>query len=182
MSDPAEQSLPHRLQQLSLELRSASEHLELLDGTGHVPDPPAVHTLLQHTVTTQRLSACTALLADEFAAHIGTRPSEYLSRALMELVTAATHTCTAASLFAETAHTATSPQPTPGMPDAESRNWRTVLDHATGRRELRRASEAVHAAGRHLKKHRDVERFVAGLRAPASRTPQNSAPRRAPRP
>ncbi|NJQ03341.1 hypothetical protein [Streptomyces zingiberis] len=182
MSDPAEQSLPHRLQQLSLELRSASEYLELLDGTGHVPDPLPVHTLLQHTVTAQRLSARTALLADEFVAHIRARPSEYLSKGLMELVTAATHTCAAASLFAQTAHTAASPQPTPGTPDAESRNWRTVLDHATGRRELRRAYEAVHAAGRHLKTHRDVERFVAGLRAPAPRTPQSSAPRTTPRP
>ncbi|MDX2821032.1 hypothetical protein PV416_07995 [Streptomyces ipomoeae] len=174
--------LPHRLQQLSLELRSASEHLELLDSTGHVPDPLPVHTLLQHTVTAQHLSARTALLADEFAGHLGTRPSEYLSRALMELVTAATHTCAAASLFAQTAHTATPLQPTPGTPDAESRNWRTVLDHATGRGELRRASEAVHSAGRHLKTHRDVERFLAGLRAPAPRTPQNSASRTMPRP
>ncbi|MDX2881160.1 hypothetical protein [Streptomyces ipomoeae] len=182
MPKPAEQSLPHRLQQLSLELRSASEHLELLDSTGHIPDPLPVHTLLQHTLTAQHLATRTTLLADEFATHIGTRPSAYLSRALMELVTAVTHTCAAASLFAQTAHTATSPQPTPGTPDAQSRNGRTVLDHATGRRELRRASEAVHAAGRHLKTHRDVQHFLAGLRAPTPRTPQNSAPRRAPRP
>ncbi|WP_405591669.1 hypothetical protein [Streptomyces sp. NBC_01092] len=39
MPEPAEQSMPHRLQQLSLELRHACEHLELLDSTGHVPDP-----------------------------------------------------------------------------------------------------------------------------------------------
>ncbi|MFF9785087.1 hypothetical protein [Streptomyces nigrescens] len=160
------------MERLSVELRDACHRLELLDSTGQIPSPVPLVELLKHAATAQSLSAGTTLLAAEFATHFGTSPStKHLSDALSQLVTAVTQTCTASSLFAQTAHASASSAPDPGTSHADRRNWQMVIDHATGRRELRRASEAVGAAERHLQTHREMQRFLTEMRTPAAALP-----------
>ncbi|WP_330324661.1 hypothetical protein [Streptomyces pseudovenezuelae] len=140
--------------------------LELLDANGQVPSPLPVRELLRHTATAQTLAADATLLASDLASRIGADPSKEQAKALTSVLATAAQTSTAAYLFAQIAETAVSSAPQPGTRAAESRNWRTLIDHATGRRELRRASESLEAAGKHLSDHHAIQRFLADMRPP----------------
>ncbi|MCC3772558.1 hypothetical protein [Streptomyces sp. UNOC14_S4] len=172
MTESASDPFLERLQQLSTRLKAACDHLELLDATGHVPSTVPVGTTLQHTVTAQSLSRDTALLAAEFTARFES-PSDHLSKARSQLLTAVTDTCNATTLFAQTARTAATPPPSRGTPDADRWQWQLILDHAHGRGALRRASDAVSSAGGHVKNHHEMERLLAELRGRAA-TPSPS--------
>ncbi|GAU70738.1 hypothetical protein SSP35_22_00410 [Streptomyces sp. NBRC 110611] len=175
MPDPTTDQTLRELQQVSLSLRRASEQLELLDRTGQVPIYPLFGELIQHVAVAQNLSHTTAQLATGFSVRLDA-PSEELSRAHSHLVTAVAHTCSAVALFARTAQTSTSPAPAQGTPDAERRQWKLVLDHAEGRAELRRASEAVSAAAKHLQDHHDLQQFLSKALGRATDAPKAAPP------
>ncbi|MGC0342731.1 hypothetical protein [Streptomyces sp. SLBN-8D4] len=166
MLDASAHSIPERLHQLCLELRSATSTLELLDADGQVPSPLPIRKLLRHTVMAQTLATATTRLASDLASSIGAEPSKEQAKALAGMVAAVAQTSTAAHLFARIAETPASPAPQPGTTHAERRNRRTLIDHATGRRELRRASESVQAVGQHLSDHHAYQRFLADMRLP----------------
>lgn len=167
MTESASDPFLERLQQLSTHLKAACDHPELLDATGHVPSTVQVGTMLQHTVTAQSLSRDTTLLATEFTARFA-NPSDQLSKAHSQLLTAVADTCNATMLFAQAAHTAATPPPSRGTPDADRWQWQLVFDHAHARGALRRASEAVNSAGGHVKAHRRMERLLAEMRGRAA--------------
>ncbi|MDH6439369.1 hypothetical protein M2158_007910 [Streptomyces sp. SAI-144] len=181
MPDTSTHRIADRLHQLFLELRSATSTLELLDADGQVPSPLPVRKLLRHTVTAQTLATNTTRLADDLASTIGAEPSTEQAKALAGMVAAVAQTSTAAHLFARIAETAASPAPQPGTTHAESHNGRALIDHATGRRDLRRASESVQTAGQHLDDHHAHQRFLADMRLPPRppalpRSPTTSRP------
>ncbi|MGP8298217.1 hypothetical protein ACTPOK_09755 [Streptomyces inhibens] len=175
MPDPTTDQTLHELQQLSLSLRHAFEQLELLDSTGQVPASPLVAKLIQHVGVAQNLSHSTAQLAAGFVVRLDT-PSDDLSQAHSHLVTAVARTCSAAALFARTTQTSTSPSSVPGTPDAERRKWAMVLDHAEGRAELRRASEALSATAKHLKDHHYLQQFLSKALGRATDVPKAAPP------
>ncbi|GGP40907.1 hypothetical protein [Streptomyces abikoensis] len=127
MTESASDPFLERLQQLSTRLKAACDHLELLDATGHVPSTVPVGTMLQHTVTAQSLSRDTTLLATEFTTRF-TSPSDHLSKAHAQLLTAVADTCNATTLFAQTARTAATPprHAGPRTPTAGNGSWSSI--------------------------------------------------------
>lgn len=124
----------------------------------HVPAAPAHSDLLQHAADAQGLSLDVARLTADFARspHSTTRAGRAI---LAHLARAATMSSNAAPHFAETAETALSlPRPAEAT-DRHYRDNRMVIDHATARAYLPRASESLRDAARELNDHLALHRF-----------------------
>ncbi|TXL84196.1 hypothetical protein [Streptomyces sp. IB2014 016-6] len=142
---------------MKAKLLDAAERWQLLDDTGHVPAAPAYADLLQHAADAQSLSADVVRLTADFARspHSTTRAGRAV---LAHLARAATMSSNAAPHFAETAETALSPRPAEAT-DRHYRDNRMVIDHATARAYLRRASESLRDAATELNDHLELHRF-----------------------
>lgn len=136
--------------------RDAAEQWQLLDDTGRVPAAPMYADLIQHAVAAQDLSRDVVRLAADFARspHSTTRVGRAV---LAHLATAATMSGHAAPNFAETAEIALNRAS--GPTDGHDRANLMVIDHATARAYLRRASESLGAAAKALNHHLDLHQF-----------------------
>ncbi|AQU71401.1 hypothetical protein BBN63_32440 [Streptomyces niveus] len=142
---------------MKAKLLDAAEQWQLLDDTGRVPSTPAYADLVQHAAAAQDLSRDVVRLAADFAQspHSTTRAGRAV---LTHLATAATLSSHAAPHFAETAETALSMAAT-GTTDRHYQANRMVIDHATARAYLRRASESLRDAATELNDHLGLHRF-----------------------
>ncbi|GJF20939.1 hypothetical protein [Streptomyces sp. HO565] len=138
-------------------LHDAAQRWELLDENGHVPAAPSYTALLQHATDAQDLSREVLRLADAFARspHHTTRTGRTV---LKQLATAATISSHAAPHFTETAEAALSLPRTTNPTDRHYLTNRMVIDHASARAFLRRASEALRDAAKELDDHLGVQR------------------------
>ncbi|MGA5492627.1 hypothetical protein ACPCK1_33400 [Streptomyces pseudogriseolus] len=143
-------------------LHDAAQRWELLDENGHVPAAPSYTALLQHATDAQDLSREVLRLADAFARspHHTTRTGRTV---LKQLATAATISSHAAPHFTETAEAALSVPRTTNPTDRRYLTNRMVIDHASARAFLRRASESLRDAAKELDDHLGVQRFLAPL-------------------
>ncbi|MFJ5265515.1 hypothetical protein ACIQAC_34115 [Streptomyces sp. NPDC088387] len=146
------------LNSLKGKLSKAFEQWELLDDTGQVPASPSYTALLQHTTNAQALARDVAQLTADFA-----RTSHSTNRAgstvLTHLASAVTLSSRAIPHFAETAQNALS-LPRPHIEnDRYFRDNRMLIEHATARASLRRASESLGNAVQELTDHLDLHRF-----------------------
>lgn len=159
---------------MKTKLLDAAHGWQLLDDTGHVPSTPVYADLLQHAAGAQGLSADVVRLASDFARspHSTTRAGRAV---LAHLARAATMSSNAAPHFAETAETALSPRPA-GATDRHYRDNRMVIDHATARAYLRRASESLRDAATELNNHLDLHRFFPALSPQQSPAPPPPGP------
>ncbi|MFG2716973.1 hypothetical protein ACGFW5_01485 [Streptomyces sp. NPDC048416] len=157
------------LDAMKTKLMAAAEQSQLLDETGHVPSAPSYADLLQHAVGAQALSRDVLQLTADFA-----RSTYSTNRAgsavLAHLATAAAMSTHAAPYFAETAESALALPRTSSEAAQEHLGNRMVIDHATARAYLRRASESLRNASNELDAHLDFHRFF-----PASARQQNPA-------
>ncbi|MEV8426447.1 hypothetical protein [Streptomyces niveus] len=137
-------------------LLDAAEQWQLLDDTGRVPSTPAYADLIQHAAGAHTLAHGVVELAADFA-----RSPHSTNRAgravLTHLATAATLSSHATPHFAETAETALTQAS--GPTDGHCRANRMVIDHATARAYLRRASESLRDAATELNDHLGLHRF-----------------------
>ncbi|MET9556834.1 hypothetical protein [Streptomyces sp. NPDC006645] len=137
-------------------LLDAAERWQLLDDTGHVPAAPVYADLLQHAADAQGFSADVVRLTADFAQspHSTTRAGRAV---LARLATAATLSSNAAPRFAETAETALSLAGNAITSQYQANSM--VIDHATARAYLRRASESLRDAATELNHHLYLHRF-----------------------
>ncbi|GGU55310.1 hypothetical protein GCM10010211_20010 [Streptomyces albospinus] len=164
------------LQKLAPRLKDAAHQLELLDGTGHVPASPDFSVLIHHAETAQVLARDVVHLTSGFAKtpHSTNRAG---SAVLSHLATAATMSCSAAPLFAETAEIALALPRSHGTSDRQRREGRMVIHHATARAYLRRASESLDSAVKELNEHLGLHRFFpSSMRQGATPPPPPSMP------
>ncbi|MFG3282099.1 hypothetical protein [Streptomyces sp. NPDC048111] len=155
------------LDSLKAKLLVAAAQFELLDETGRVPAAPSYAELLQHAVGAQALSRDVVQLTVGFArsTHSANRAGNVV---LAHLATAATMSSQAAPHLAETAKGALSlPRPS-GPADRQFRENRMVIDHATARAYLRRASDSLRGAAKELKDHLEFQRFFSAAAPPPS--------------
>ncbi|MEU4347046.1 hypothetical protein [Streptomyces sp. NPDC023838] len=157
------------LNDLKARLLALAEECQLLDDTGRVPATPSYTELLQHAAEAQALSREVVDLTAEFAgsAHSTNRAG---TAVLAHLATAATMLSHAAPHFAETAENSLPLNRTSHPDDRHYQGNRMVLDHATARAYLRRASESLRDAVSELNAHLHFHRFV-----PAPARQQNPA-------
>ncbi|MFE0703505.1 hypothetical protein [Streptomyces sp. NPDC058872] len=150
-------------------LHDASQQWKLLDETGRIPDTPSYTVLLQHAIGAQDLSREVLQLTAGFAQspHHTTRAG---SAVLKRLSIAATMSSHAVPRFTETAEEALGLPQTTALADRDSRTNRMVINHASARAYLRRASESLHHAVEELDDHLGFQRFLATL------TPQEGPP------
>ncbi|MFF1420065.1 hypothetical protein [Streptomyces sp. NPDC058280] len=168
------------LQGLSSRLKHACTQLELLDAAGHVPASPDFSVLIHHAETAQALSRDVVQLTSAFAqtAHSTNRAG---STVLSHLAIAGTMSCSAAPLFAQTAETALALPQSHGTSDRQQMEGRMVVDHATARAYLRRASESLREAVKELHGHLDFHRFFpASMRQGTATPPPPPPPRQSP--
>ncbi|WP_447035842.1 hypothetical protein [Streptomyces sp. DSM 118878] len=118
--------------------------------------------LLQHAAEAQALSRDVLQVTADFARsrHSSTRAGTAVLDHLATAVTMASH---AAPAFAETAEAALSLPRTTHPSDRQHSKNRMVIDHATARAYLRRASESLRDAAKELDDHLGVQRFLAPL-------------------
>ncbi|MGP9017632.1 hypothetical protein ACT1U9_04375 [Streptomyces sp. BR1] len=164
------------LQALALRFENAADQLELLDDTGHVPGSPDFAVLLQHAEAAQALARDVVQLTSGFAktAHSTNRAG---SAVLAHLSTAATMSCSAAPLFAETAEIALALPGSHGVTDRQQREGRMVVHHATARAYLRNAARCLNSAVKELNEHLDLHRFFpASMRQGATPLPPPPTP------
>ncbi|AJC55056.1 hypothetical protein [Streptomyces sp. 769] len=167
------------LQRLASRFKNASRQLELLDDAGHVPASPDFSALIHHAEAAQALSRDVVQLTSGFAqtAH---RANQAGRTVLTHLAIAATMSCSAAPLFAETAETALALPRSHGTLDRQQKEGCMVADHATARAYLRRASDALSNAVKELHEHLDFHRFFpASMRQGPAKPPP--PPRQSPR-
>lgn len=155
----------------------SAQQWQLLDEAGHVPATPSYADLLQHAADAQALSRDVVRMTAEFAR---TAHSTYRAgcAVLAHLATAATTSSHAAPYFAETAETALSLARSSSPTDRHYRENRMVIDHATARAYLRRASESLRDAVKELDAHLDFHRFfptASRRQSPAPSPPRPSA-------
>nr|WTC07129.1 hypothetical protein OHA15_04560 [Streptomyces anthocyanicus] len=143
-------------------LHDAAQRWELLDENGHVPAARSYTALLQHATDAQDLSRDVLRLADAFARspHHTTPTGRTV---LKQLATAATISSHAAPHFTETAEAALTLPQTTNPTDRHYLTNRMVIDHASARAFLRRASESLRDAAKELDDHHGVQRFLAPL-------------------
>ncbi|WP_107095017.1 hypothetical protein [Streptomyces chattanoogensis] len=167
------------LQRLASRFKDASRQLALLDDTGHVPASPDFSALIHHAEAAQALSRDVVQLTSGFArtAHSTNRAG---STVLGHLAIAATMSCSAAPLFAQTAEAALALPRSHGTVDRQQKEGRMVLDHATARAYLRRASESLSDAVKELHGHLDFHRFFPASMRQGPATPP-PPPRQSPR-
>ncbi|WP_411574841.1 hypothetical protein [Streptomyces fradiae] len=153
--------LIHSLDHLKITFLGAAKQWQLLDAdTGDVPAEPSYTELLQHAADAQDLSRDIVQLAANFARgpHSTTRAGRAV---LARLATAATMSSHAAPRFSETAETSLS-LPHAASPTARrDRANSMVIDHASARAYLRRASQALGEAAKELRAHLDFQRFLS---------------------
>ncbi|WP_432012645.1 hypothetical protein [Streptomyces cucumeris] len=155
-------------------LLDAAHQWELLDGSGNVPDAPSYTALLQHAADAQGLSRNICRLTADFARspHSTTRAG---SAVLTRLATATTMSSHAASRFTETAESTLSPRSS--NPTVRHYiNNRMVMDHASARAFLRRASESLRDAAKELDDHLGFHRFLSALTPRESPVPPPPGP------
>ncbi|AXI90646.1 hypothetical protein SAM9427_05010 [Streptomyces sp. ETH9427] len=143
-------------------MHDAAQRWELLDENGHIPAAPPYTALLQHATDAQDLSCEVLWLAADFARspHHTTRTGRTV---LKQLATAATISSHAAPHFTETAENALALPRTINPTDRHYLTNRMVIDHASARAFLRRASESLRDAAKALDDHLGVQRFLAPL-------------------
>lgn len=143
-------------------LHSAAQQWELLDESGHVPAVPSYTALLQHAADAQDLSRDVLRLAADFARgpHHTTRTG---GTVLKHLATAASLASHAAPHFAETAENALALPRSANPADRHHLTNRMVIDHASARAFLRRASESLRDAAKELDDHVAFQHFRATL-------------------
>ncbi|MFD6989322.1 hypothetical protein [Streptomyces sp. NPDC059943] len=141
---------------MKAKLLDAAEELQLLDDAGQVPAAPVYADLIQHAAAAQDLSRDVVRLAADFAQspHSTNRAGRAV---LTHLATAATLSSHATPHFAETAETALTQAS--GPTHGHCRANRMVIDHATARAYLRRASESLRDAATELNDHLGLHRF-----------------------
>ncbi|MFF8393795.1 hypothetical protein [Streptomyces sp. NPDC016172] len=143
-------------------LYNAAQQWELLDENGHVPAAPSYTALLQHAADAQDLSRDVLRLAADFA-----RSPHHTTRAggtvLKHLATAATISSYAAPHFTETAENALALPRSTNPTDRHYLTKRMVIDHASARAFLRRASDSLRDAAKELDDHLGVQRFLSTL-------------------
>ncbi|MEU1073581.1 MULTISPECIES: hypothetical protein [unclassified Streptomyces] len=131
--------------------------------------------MLQHTVTAQGLSRDVVQLTADFA-----RSTHSTNRAgsvvLAHLATAVTMSSQAAPHFAETAESALSLPRSSSPTDQQYRENRMVINHATARAYLRRASESLRDAAKELNTHLEFHRFFLAAAPPQTPAPPQSGP------
>lgn len=157
-------------------LLDAAQQWQLLDDSGHVPAALVYADLIQHAAAAQDLSRDVVRLAAGFARspHSTTRAGRAV---LAHLATAVALSSNAAPHFAWTAETAVSPL-TAGATHRRYRDNCMVIDHATARAYLRRASESLRDAATELNHHLGLHRFVpepSRQQSPVSPPPGRSA-------
>ncbi|MYU06136.1 hypothetical protein GTY81_20100 [Streptomyces sp. SID8366] len=143
-------------------LLTAVEQCQLLDEDGRVPAAPSYTELLQHATDAKDLSRDVLRLAAGFARspHHATRAGRTV---LKHLGTAVTMSSRAVSSFAETAEGALALSRSANPTDRHYLANRMVIDHASARAFLRRASESLHAAATELDGHLGFQHFLAML-------------------
>jgi hypothetical protein len=135
---------------------------QLLDESGHVPTEPSYTELLGHATSAQDLSRDVLRLTGEFAA--SPHSTHRAGRAtLAHLATASTMSAHAASHFAETAEAALGLPRSSGPAGQHYLTNRMVIDHASARAFLRRASESLRDAAKELEDHLRFQHFLSTL-------------------
>ncbi|MFC0844730.1 hypothetical protein ACFH04_13580 [Streptomyces noboritoensis] len=144
------------------QLHGAAQQWELLDESGHLPAEPSYTALLQHAIDAQDLSREVLGLATGFARgpHRTTTVGSTVMKHLATAVTVSNH---AAAHFAETAEGALALLRSPEPADRHVLANRMVIDHATARAYLRRASESLHNAAEELRGHLGFQHFLTTL-------------------
>ncbi|MFK8909765.1 hypothetical protein [Streptomyces sp. YS-3] len=160
---------------LKAKLLAAAAQFELLDEFGGVPAEPSYAELLQHTVSAQGFSRDVVQLTADFA-----RSTHSTNRAgsvvLAHLATAATMSNQAAPHFAETAESALSLPLSSSPTDQQYRENHMVINHATARAYLRRASESLRDAAKELNTHLEFHRFFSTAALPQPPASPQSQP------
>ncbi|MFJ4513796.1 hypothetical protein [Streptomyces sp. NPDC088816] len=153
--------LIHALHAVKDKLHDVAQRWELLNENGHVP-AASYTALLQHATDAQDLSRDVLRLAADFARspHHTTRTGRTV---LKQLASAATISSHAAPHFTETAENALALPRTANPTDRHYLTNRMVIDHASARAFLRRASESLRDAAKELDDHLGVQRFLAPL-------------------
>lgn len=143
-------------------LLDAAQQWELLDESGHVPAAPSYTALLQQAADAQDLSRDVLRLTADFAQrpHSAARAGRAV---LAHLATAASMSSHAAPHFTETAESALSLPRSSNPADRHDLTNRMVIDHASARAFLRRASESLRDAANELDEHLDFHRFLSAL-------------------
>ncbi|WP_282793069.1 hypothetical protein [Streptomyces sp. CC224B] len=165
------------LNELQGRLVAAADRYQLLDDTGRVPAAPSFTELFQHATDAQALSRDVIHMTVDFARSTHST-SRVGSRVLAHLTTAATMSSHAVPNFAETAENALSLPRVSNPVDRQYRDDRMVIDHATARAYLRRASESLRDAAKELDAHLDFHRLFPAQdrqQSPAAPPPLPSA-------
>ncbi|MFJ1551392.1 hypothetical protein [Streptomyces sp. NPDC088246] len=164
------------LDAMKAKLLDAAQQWQLLDENGRVPASPSYTELLQHAADAQDLSRDVVQLTADFAQ--SPHSTNRVGRAVLaHLATAATMSSHAAPHFAETAEIALTLS-RPSLTDRDGLENRVVIDHATARAYLRRASESLRDAAKELDDHLDFHRFFPApsrRESPAPPPPRPSA-------
>ncbi|GAA3196487.1 MULTISPECIES: hypothetical protein [Streptomyces] len=143
-------------------LLDAAQQWELLDESGHVPDAPSYSALLQHATDAQDLSRDVLRMTAGFARHPHSTSRDGTA-VLRHLAIAATMATRAAPHFTETAECALALTRSSSPYDLDYLKNRMVIDHASARAFLRRASESLRDAVKELDNHLEFHRFLAAL-------------------
>lgn len=139
-----------------------AQQWQLLDEAGHVPAEPSYTELLGHATGAQDLSRDVLRLTGEFAA--SPHSAHRAGRAtLAHLATASTLSAHATSHFAEAAEAALGLPRSSRPTDRQYVINRMVIDHASARAFLRRASESLRDAAKELEEHLRFQHFLSTL-------------------
>lgn len=174
---PGEQTWPSRLEVLAEDFRRAKNELTLLDETGHVPKHPLGQALLDQTRHAQRLATTAQRAVAALLATSGLPPA-LATAVLVPLSAAAAHATSAVQDLA--AATGISAGSSSGRL-AEHLQWRMVIHHADGRRELGRAAETSLAAATEFTGQADLRRQLLPQPATASLPPTQPVTSAAPK-
>lgn len=141
-------------------LLDAAQEWELLDENGQVPPTASYTALLRHATDAHALSRDVLQLTTDFASspHSTTLAGKPV---LARLAQAATLSAQAAPHFSETAEGALSLPRSAHPADQHYLKNRMLINHASARACLRRASESLRDAAKELDVHLDVHRFFA---------------------
>lgn len=157
------------LDTMKTKLLDAAQQWQLLDENGRVPASPSYTDLLQHAVDAQALSHNVVQLTADFART--PHSTNRVGRAVLaRLAMASTMSSHAVPCFAETAETALalSRAATPIIKQYPAKSM--VIEHATARAYLRRASESLRDASKELDGHLDFHRFFPARQLPPARS------------
>ncbi|MFI1652762.1 hypothetical protein ACH4XT_38335 [Streptomyces avidinii] len=165
--DPAsEQTWPSRLEVLAEEFRRSKSELTLLDEAGHVPEHPLGQALLDQARHAQGLAATAQRAVSALLAAPGL-PAGLTTAVLVPLSAAAAHAAAAVQHFA--AATAIAAGSHGRL--AEHLQWRIVLHHADGRRELGQAAETSLTAATEFTGRAELRRQLPPQPVPAPLPP-----------